>query len=184
MFKALTKFLIIFFVMALLPLKATGSQQFENQSPPQFISFEKLQVVGSAKLSVLFWDVYQSTLYTSSGRYDPKQKDEQIVFNVEYLRDIERDELIEHTEEQWQHLGFTDNQYLDYLAQLKLIWPNLSKGDSLTLSVSPQQSIFYFNKEKIGVIDGPNFGAMFLSIWLSPETSRPKLRKQLIGAIK
>jgi len=62
------------------------------------------------------------------------------------------------------------------------IWPNIGKGDSLTLITDEQgKSTFLFNDEKVGVIDDIAFSSDFLAIWLAENTSEPALRKKLLG---
>jgi hypothetical protein len=43
------------------------------------------------------------------------------------------------------------------------------------------RSTFLLNGKPLGSIDDPQFGPSFLAIWLSPDTSRPELRRSLIG---
>ena len=166
-------------VLALLICNLSTASEQAASLPQQ----QTLKLIGKAKLSVLFWDIYQSSLYSSTGDYQLDNRPEQVVFNIHYLRDIEQSELIEHTEEQWRHLGLTPQDFNSYLAQLQTFWPNIEQGDNLTLLVNPSNSTFYFNSEPIGNIESANFGPMFLNIWLSPQTSRPKLRRQLLGMI-
>lgn len=140
--------------------------------------------VGSALFSVLFWDIYNSTLYTESGKYNKDDSQQPLVFKIDYLRDISRDDLIERTIEQWQHLDISEKEYLQFLPLLTEIWPNISAGDSLTLLIKDQKSFFYFNDIYIGHVEDESFGPLFLSIWLSPKTSQKLLRKKLLGEIE
>lgn len=136
--------------------------------------------VGQAKFTFLFWDIYNSTLYTKSGSFEGSHK-QGVIYNIEYLRDITSADLIKATKEQWQHLKVNESQYKTFLPKLKLIWPDIKAGDSLTLHVMDGVSVFYFNDEKVGTIGEKEFGKLFLDIWLSPDTSEPKLRKKLLG---
>lgn len=140
--------------------------------------------VGSALFSVLFWDIYNSTLYTESGKFIEGSAQQTIVFKIDYLKDITRDDLIERTVEQWQHLDISENEYQQFLPLLTEIWPNISAGDSLTLFIKDEKSLFYFNDTYIGNVKHESFGPLFLSIWLSPKTSQKSLRKQLLGEKK
>ncbi|WP_337880804.1 chalcone isomerase family protein [Rheinheimera sp.] len=139
-----------------------------------------LKLVGQAQFSVLFWDLYQSWLYSPSGRFTGVEPG--VLFEIRYLRDISKDQLIENTVKQWQHLKVSPAQYQDYLPQLQQVWPDIRKGDVLTLKVEAGHTEFYFNQQPAGVIASPDFAALFLDIWLSPQTSEPKLRQQLLGA--
>jgi hypothetical protein len=143
--------------------------------------------VGNAKFSVLFWDIYHSKLLTPTGRYfDVKDPNSQVayqplLFKIKYLRDITQKDLIEKTIEQWKHLAINEKKYLHYITLLQTMWPNIKTGDSLALLITENKSDFYFNDNFIGSISGEDFGKLFLAIWLSPNTSKPKLRKQLLG---
>lgn len=137
--------------------------------------------VGRAKFSVLFWDIYKSTLYTKSGQYQADNSPCSLIFEIEYLKDITAQSLLERTIEQWQHLGISATEYQQYIPLLKAIWPDISSGDKLALLVEGHRSIFYFNQLKVGIIEQKGFSQLFLNIWLSPNTSEQKLRTQLLG---
>jgi hypothetical protein len=152
----------------------------QDQLPEELetLAFNK---VGSAQFSVLFWDIYNSHLFTKSGRYE-ENSDQDVIFKIEYLKDITAKELIKRTVEQWQHLKYKKSDYEAFIPRLKSLWPNISAGDSLTLYRNNQSTEFYFNNMNIGVIDNEEFYKLFLAIWLSPDTSEPELRQSLIGA--
>ena len=109
---------------------------------------------------------------------------ESLLFEIEYLKDITAEDLLERTAQQWEHLNVPELVYSKYLPALKTIWPDISSGDKLTLFVQNQQSFFYFNHEKVGVIEEADFSKLFLDIWLSPNTSQTQLRKKLLGELK
>jgi hypothetical protein len=153
----------------------------QDQLPEELetLAFNK---VGSAQFSVLFWDIYNSHLFTKSGRYE-ENSDQDVIFKIEYLKDITAKELIKRTVEQWQHLKYKKSDYETFIPNLKRIWPNISAGDSLTLYRNNQSTEFYFNNMNIGDIDNEEFYKLFLAIWLSPDTSEPELRQSLIGVV-
>ena len=142
----------------------------------------EMKPVGSAKFSLLFWDIYESTLYTHSGTYSSLQPDSPVYFKIRYLRDISSQELIERTLEQWQHLAISDEKIEQYSKLLTDLWPDIKAGDSLALLKTASQSQFFFNDQVIGMVDNQQFGDDFLNIWLSTNTSQPALRRQLLGA--
>ncbi|GEB70313.1 hypothetical protein PC2016_3284 [Pseudoalteromonas carrageenovora] len=135
--------------------------------------------VGEARMEYLFWDVYDATLFTPSGKY--KSGENPIKFKLKYLRDFEAKDIVKATKEQWEHLNKPDlsQKYADKLLN---IWPNISKGDSLMLETDVNgKSTFYYNDEKVGQIDDVQFANDFLAIWLDKNTSEPALRQQLLG---
>lgn len=135
--------------------------------------------VGQAQLEVLFWDVYQSQLYTPSGQYKTEQP---MALAITYQMDIDKDDLIEATDEQWQHLEFDKDLRLKWLAKLDTIWPDIKEGDNLTYVLKNNYGSFYFNNTFIGQIDDTQHAKAFVDIWLSEKTKYPKLRKKLIAA--
>lgn len=135
--------------------------------------------VGEARMEYLFWDVYDATLYTPSGSYTAKQTP--VKFTLTYLRDFDAKDIVKATKEQWQHLGKPQlsERYADKLLS---IWPNIKKGESLTLLTDKQgHSTFFHNDNQIGRIDDAAFAEDFLAIWLSENTSEPSIRNQLLG---
>ncbi|QTH62865.1 chalcone isomerase family protein [Psychrosphaera ytuae] len=144
----------------------------------------QLKQVGMAEFSYLFWDVYDSYLFNHSGKIDPNYtwyEQAPLVLEIRYKRDIKADELIDSTIEQWQHLNLKADQYEAYVPWLKKVWPNLKKGDRLALLVQDGQSVFFYNQQELARQPDPYFARIFLDIWLSPDTSEPKLRKKLLG---
>jgi hypothetical protein len=89
--------------------------------------------------------------------------------------------LIKRTVEQWQHQNIPKEVYQPYISQLNSIWPAITEGDSLAILVKKDSSIFYFNNQRIGIIEDNSFGRLFIDIWLNKKTSQPSLRKQLLG---
>ncbi|MCO7187833.1 MULTISPECIES: chalcone isomerase family protein [unclassified Pseudoalteromonas] len=158
-----------------------------------------LELRGTAELRYLFWDIYSAALYTSGGRYQETEFPQ--VLKLTYKRDIEAQELVDATREQWQKQKLKLDNSEQWLRQLGQLWPDIRKGNQLILVVDKeQQSRFYFRPEApetlkvslsesalkesarfLGAINDSAFGPAFLGIWLSEKTTEPKLRKQLIG---
>ena len=137
--------------------------------------------VGEAKLKVLFWDVYNSTLYSDNGRYREGQVP--LRLDIQYLLDIESDALVERTAEEWDALGLKHDNRDEWLVSLSALWPDVNKNDVLTMELdSNKRSTFYRNGELLGTIEDTAFGTSFIDIWLSPNTTRPNLRAALIGS--
>ncbi|GAA5134651.1 chalcone isomerase family protein [Thalassotalea piscium] len=137
--------------------------------------------IGEARFTILFWKLYRSKLLTTSGNYPVNFNDEKLIYEINYLASISSSELINRTVEQWQHLKIPKVKYQGYLSSLASIWPDISKGDKLALFIDKGRSLFYFNDNYIGEIDSPEFGQIFLDIWLSENTSEPSLRRDLLG---
>ncbi|GLS91926.1 hypothetical protein GCM10007916_29960 [Psychromonas marina] len=137
-------------------------------------------MVGQGEMSWLFIDLYQASLYSPTGDY--KQAQYPQALNIIYQKDIDKDHLISATEKEWQKLAFNNTQYNGWLNQLDNLWPDIKKGDQLLFMVEDDGSgYFYHNNKLLGGVDNQQFAEAFLSIWLSKNTSEPKLRQQLLG---
>lgn len=176
----------IFVIALLLAVMSVNlrSQELDTQLALTAIKTEQFKIIGSAKFTVLFWDIYESQLLTTSGKFPVNAKQEKVLFEINYLRDIRAQELIERTIEQWQHIGLETKDYQHYVPQLARLWPDISRGDKLSLLIEGSRSSFYFNDQHIGDIVHDRFGQQFIDIWLSPNTSEPTLRRKLLGEVK
>jgi hypothetical protein len=141
---------------------------------------DNLQMVGEARLKFMFWPVYDSRLYSADGQFREGQRP--LRLELEYLREIAAPELVAQTRVEWERLQPLSADEELWLQSLSRIWPNVSENDVLALELDAEGgSTFLFNGQRLGGIDNPAFGQRFLAIWLSPDTSRPQLRRALIG---
>ncbi len=139
-----------------------------------------LQMVGQARLEFMIWPIYDSRLYSVDGNYQEGQLP--LRLEIQYLRDVDAEDLVKHTQSEWQRQGLSHGGEQQWLATLSRLLPSVRKNDVLTLVVDEQgSSAFSVNGEPLGQIDDPHFGQHFLAIWLSPDTSRPELRQALLG---
>ena len=136
-------------------------------------------VVGEARLKVLIWEVYDSALFTPSGRW---QGVAPYRLSLRYLRDIPAAKLVEETEKAWQEQGRSHPRLNEWLVLLAELWPDITEGDNLVFGLNASgDSAFWFNGSPIGSINDRDFGPLFGGIWLDPDTPRPGLRAELIG---
>lgn len=143
--------------------------------------------VGSATLRWGPFDVYFSELRTPTGRYKTESWPQALSIN--YQRDINSEDLVKATQEQWQALaiGVSDAQQQRWLKQVTTIWPDVQPGSQLTFVGDNTGGHFYYRQHPkqsilpIGERFDSDFRDAFLAIWLSPATQYPDLRHQLIG---
>lgn len=142
---------------------------------------DKLQKVGSARLKVLFWTIYDSTLYSDDGQFDGIEP--HIALQITYRRSINSPDLIRRTAEEWQKRNVAPTLQQTWLAQLRNLWPDVRAGDTLTLYVDEElYSRFYFNGRFIGSLDDSGFTHRFLAIWLDENSDYPEQRANLTAA--
>lgn len=185
-----TSFLMLTMLFCGLPAYAQSKDEPENlsylvQNQNLLLSNGKsFKATGQAEFSYLFWDVYNSTLFNAKGKFSKDSawhEQGPVVLEIHYKRDIKAKDLIDSTVEQWQHLKLSNADYEAYVGWLSETWPNLKKGDKLALLMYSDHSVFFYNNQFLSKQDNPAFGKIFLDIWLSVDTSEPKLRKQLLS---
>jgi hypothetical protein len=136
--------------------------------------------VGDTRLTVYFWDVYDATLFSPSGSYGQSQR---YALLLSYLRDIDADDLIDTTKEEWDDLDLDASQHDRWLAQLKDIWPDIEEGNCLLLlETEAGFAEFYQGERLLGTIKDEAFTQQFLAIWLSKNSRFQDERNELIGA--
>lgn len=138
-----------------------------------------LNKVGEAEFSVMFLDIYDVALYSETPGYS--QATENYALHIEYHRNVSAERLVELTQDQWENLEVSEADIQRYGPILKNLWPDIKKGETLTIHVTPDKSQFYHNDAAIGAINDPGFGKLFTDIWLSPNTSAPRIRNELLG---
>ncbi|MBP7546450.1 MAG: chalcone isomerase family protein [Corallincola sp.] len=145
----------------------------------------QLQPLGEGRFSRFLFDIYDARLFAASSSWPGQlQQALPVALELTYLRDIEAEDLVEATADQWQLQSQWANhpQQSQWLASLRQLWPDVRRGDRLAVLVDEEGlTHFYHNGSAIGVVSAPEFGRAFLDIWLSPQTSAPDLRAQLIG---
>ena len=143
------------------------------------LAVEIWPLVGTARLKVLFWEVYDSQLFTPSGSW---QGEAPYQLSLRYLRDIPASKLVEETDKAWRQQGRSHPKQNEWLEQLNAMWPDIARGDNLVFALNAKgQSAFWFNGRPIGGIEDRDFGALFGGIWLDQDSPQPALRNQLIG---
>lgn len=142
-----------------------------------------LKKCGTALLKVLFWEVYESSLYTPDGTWQDDTRPFRL--DIRYLRTISAEDLVKQTGKEWAEQGKASPQHTTWMEDLRTLWPDVTSEDVISLSVDKAGvSTFLFNGEVIGRLQDPQFGEDFSGIWLAENTTRPKLRDQLIGTAK
>ncbi len=135
--------------------------------------------VGSATLTWGFWTVYHSKLKSPSGHYEQDQWP--LALSIDYQMDIDKDDLLDETDDQWRYLQYDKATRQQWLAKLSELWPDVKENDNLTFLVRHNSGLFFHNGHLLGEITDEALNRAFLAIWLSEKTRYPKLRKQLIA---
>jgi len=145
------------------------------------LPWQKLRPVGQGQMQWLWFKLYDATLFSESGRYQPGHYPQALTLT--YARAIERDDLLGATSSEWQRLGVgSDAERKQWLEQLAAIWPDVAVGDRLTFYVDEEgHGHFWWQDKRLGSLDDPRFSAAFLAIWLADNSLDPALTRRLRG---
>jgi hypothetical protein len=167
------------FILAFLLIGFYALPTVASDIPRKYIP--DAQEVGKARLTYLFWDVYDATLYAPKGKWSEQAPH---ALTLSYLLELEGKKIAERSVEEMQKQGFKDKKKLaDWQVQMEKIFPDVKKGSQLTaIFTLGQETRFYKNNRQfIGSVADPEFGVQFSNIWLSEKTSEPEMRKELLA---
>ncbi|MEJ6472800.1 chalcone isomerase family protein [Pseudoalteromonas piscicida] len=145
----------------------------------QFIDNPK-QVGETSRMTYLFWDVYDASLYAPQGNFS---KERPFVLELKYLRALNGKDIAVRSLQEMQKQGF-ENPTLgqQWLTQMKQIFPDVSKNTRLFGVKTPAgYTQFYQGQELIGEVKDSDFTHWFFNIWLGEKTSEPQMRAELLG---
>lgn len=144
---------------------------------------EKPQKVGEARLSVLFWDIYDASLFAPQGQFTGEHP---FALELKYLRNFKGKDIASRSVDEMRKLGINDEVKLaKWYQEMQEIFPDVKEGEKITGIVDTQQvSHFYYNDEPLGKVYDEEFSKAFFNIWLSEQTSEPKMREKLLGLNK
>ncbi|GAD77324.1 hypothetical protein VAZ01S_070_00360 [Vibrio azureus NBRC 104587] len=168
------------------------SQSVSADSHKHERHWQQWKTVGEAQLSWLLFDIYISRLMSPTGKYHVSTDISPHPFALEmlYQRDITQEQLLEATDEQWEKLGFSQGKRSRWGEKLQSMFPNIKEGDALVYLTNGTTGQLLHREvgtgpfKPVGTVSDEQLNDAFLSIWLSPNTEYPKLRKQLIGREK
>ncbi|MEO9526562.1 chalcone isomerase family protein [Roseibium sp.] len=144
-------------------------------------SVPSAELVGKGRMTMFGFKVFDAELYAPGGTYraaDP------FALKLIYLRNFKGEDITESSiKEIRRQGGATSGQLASWEKQLRLILPNVSRGQSLTgVRTSGGATDFYSGRRKLGTINDPAFTKKFFAIWLGNSTRNPRLRAKLVGA--
>ena len=165
-----------FFAAVALAVNAQGSSLERAWTPD-------LMLLGEGRLRVLFWEIYDASLYATNGVYDPEKP---FALSLTYLRGFSGSEIAQRSVDEIRSQGFVDETVLaSWMAQLDAIFPDVVEGDQITGISQPSEGTrFFLNGALIGTITDQNLSTRFFDIWLSEKTSEPGMRESLLGIDK
>jgi hypothetical protein len=103
--------------------------------------------------------------------------------DLQYARSLDGSKIADASIDEMQKLKMgSKQQHKTWLAQMKIAFPDVNKGDHITgVNLPKEGARFYFNGKLTSEIKDPAFAQAFFSIWLDKNTSATDLRRKLVG---
>ncbi|TAG79132.1 MAG: hypothetical protein EAZ24_02935 [Burkholderiales bacterium] len=140
-----------------------------------------LKFRGGGLLRMFGFQIYNSFLWTPGGEaFDPKKP---FALDIQYLRNFEGRKLAERSIDEMRGQGVgNDTVYPKWLAEMTRVFPDVKPEDRLTgVFTSERTARFFHNGRFTGEVKDAEFAAAFFGIWLSENTSQPRLRERMLG---
>ncbi len=151
--------------------------------PPEVAAISNVHSVGAARLTVWGFQVYDARLWAQPEFSADSYERRSFALEITYLRSFDNGAIAERSLKEMRGIGtVSEQQSALWLGQMRKIFPDISKGDRLVGLHKPGKGAeFSLNGKPVGEIRDPEFGRLFFGIWLSPQTSAPQLRLELLG---
>jgi len=141
------------------------------------------RLLGSGRLTYFGLHIYDARLWVSDGFASDSFAKLPLALELEYARSLVGKLIAERSLDEMKRVGgFSDDQGQRWLAAMTQTFPDVNKGDRLTGLHRPgEAAAFFLNGKSRGEVRDADFARRFFGIWLSAQTSEPKLRAALLG---
>jgi len=170
----------VLFALAALPFALHAQAAVPSEVG---IELPGARLAGSGRLTFLGLSIYDGRLWVGEGFKAEQYDTEPLAIELEYSRTLYGKLIAERSLEEMKRSGaIEDDKAARWLAAMKQTFPDVAKGDRITGVHRPGESArFFFNGQLCGELRDAEFARRFFGIWLSPQTSEPKLRAALLG---
>lgn len=169
------------FAFAHLPLHAQATNTAPTLPANATAGMPELKAVGGGLLRVFGFQVYNAYLWTPGGSSFDRAKP--YILDLHYLRTFSAKQLAERSIDEMRGQGTgSDAVYTKWVAEMQRVFADVKDGDRLTGVATPMRTAkFFYNGVYRGEIADPAFTDAFFGIWLSENSSQPRMRGQLLG---
>lgn len=154
------------------------------QAPAEVAStLPAADLIGTATMRFVGFEIYEARLWAAPGFAAAAYPEHAFALELRYARGLDGEAITERSLAEMRRVGsFDRTQERVWRAHLARAIPDVKAGDRLTgVRDAKGETRFFANGRQTAVIADPEFGRLFFGIWLSPQTSEPALRRDLIG---
>ena len=162
---------------------ATVATQRSEVRPELTGALPQAQRIGAGRLTVWGFQVYDARLWAQPGFRAAHVDRTPLALELSYLRAFKAEEIAERSiREMRRSKPVSDAQAARWTADLLRVIPDVRTGDRVMGIHQPGVgAAFWVNGKNTGEVQDAEFARLFFGIWLSPNTSEPKLRDALLA---
>jgi hypothetical protein len=161
---------------------------FSSKLAAQELPAEVLQALpvatlsGRTRLKIWGFDIYDARLWVASEFSAISWGKHPLALELAYLRDFKGADIAKRSVDEMRRVAsFSEEQASKWQAHMAALFPDVKRGDKLTGLYRPGSPLrFAFNGKLLGELPDPAMAEPFMAIWLSPKTSEPKMRRELL----
>jgi hypothetical protein len=166
-------------------LAGLGLSAHAQPSAPTEVASEVLgaRLLGSGRLTYFGLHVYDARLWVTDGFSADAFAMQPLALELQYARSLKGRLIAERSLDEMKRVGgFSDEQGQRWLAAMIRAFPDVGQSDRLTGVHRPGEAArFFYNAKLEGEVRDADFARRFFGIWLSAQTSEPKLRAALLS---
>jgi hypothetical protein len=132
---------------------------------------------GSGEMTWFGFSLYRATLWVAGNAVETSPS----ALQLDYLRDIPRDRLVQVSLDEMSRLGADAPQLQRWEPELRRVFPDVKEGDTIIGVHYPGRGAqFYYQGKPSGEVADPEFARRFFGIWLDTASRSPALRTALL----
>lgn len=142
-----------------------------------------LTLRGQARFRYFGLRIYDIRLWSAEPLLPARWAEQPLALELEYARSLAGSEIARRSlKEMRRQADISDAQAAAWLAEMQAAFPDVKAGDRISGSLEPGAAAqFFVNGQPRRRVADARFAQLFFGIWLSPQTSEPALREQLLG---
>lgn len=141
------------------------------------------RLLGSGRMRYFGIHIHDARLWVGTS-FDPARYAElPFALELDYARSFDGARIAERSLVEMQRIEESAPADASaWLAAMKQIFPDVAAGQRIVGVHLPGRGVVFFgDRGRLGEIRDAAFARQFFAIWLSPRTSEPRLRRELLG---
>ena len=141
-----------------------------------------LALSGESKLTFFGLEIYKASLWRNANFVADNYAQHEFALDLNYLRNFQGKDIAKRSIEEMRRQSKLDESLLqNWELQMQKVFPNVQAGDNITGFHLPGKGAKFWHNGKLrGEINDAEFAKYFFGIWLSKQTSEPKMRLALL----